>query len=422
MPTIRPAALLCLLPFFTAAPCDAQETRTMSNQNVLGVISMNGKTEHVWIDTRKGIEVRAGGLVALREDAPDVERLAENGYLTVQQQVGSARHRAEWRAAPGGGMTRTYTVDGERRSFAEARPWLDRFFPEILRTTSIGAEARAQRILAERGVSALIAEIPRLESGSVRKVYVEEALRSGRLRPEDTRALLQGIAGISSSSDKREMLSVLAGSHGGTAEFWPEWLRAVGTVSSGSDRRELLAKAVRELPHDQAPPAALFTALDGIPSSSDRREVLLALVAKWGGSAPTLQRTLGSTARLNSSSDRREVLGKAAKSPALGSVLPQYLDVVEGMGSSSDRREALGAVLRNPALPQSRDASVQWLRAVGKTKSDSDKATLLMSAVDRLPADRAVRAAFAAAVETISSDTYYNQVATAFLRSQVGRS
>ena len=417
MQTIRLTALLCLLPLVAARPCDGQESRPYY---MSGIISTKGKTEHVWIDTNKGIEVRANGLVTLREDAPEVERLSDGGYLIVQQKVGSARHRAEWHGAPGG-ITRGYTVNGEPRSFAEARPWLARFFPEMLRATSIGAEARARRILEERGVSALVAEIPRMEGGQARRIYAQEALRSGRLRPEDTRALLQGITAITSSSDKRDVLSALTAAHGVTTGFWPEWLRAAETVSSGSDRRDLLTEAVKELPRDQAPPAALFTALDGISSSSDRREVLIPLVTRWGGSAQTLQRALGSTVRLGSSSDRREVLGQVARSPAVGSVLPQYFGVVEGMSSASDRREALAALLRSPALPQSRDAFVPWLRAVGSLKSDSDKATLLMEAIQRLPRDRAVGAAFTAAVETISSDTYYNQVATAYLRSQTGR-
>ena len=156
MRTSRLALLIFSALLLAAAPCDAQQreasrSRTVTERTVLrgdmiGVFSSQGKTEHVWIETEKGIDVRASGELVLREDGAEVESIPPAGYLTMQQRLGSAVHRAEWHPAAGGGVTRSYTVNGERRDFAEARPWLDRFFPEVMRTTSIGARARLPRL------------------------------------------------------------------------------------------------------------------------------------------------------------------------------------------------------------------------------------------------------------------------------------
>jgi hypothetical protein len=410
-PLLFPALLL-------AAPCGAQQSRTT---HMSGVISTNGKVEHVWLDTEKGIDVRAGGEVVLREDAADVESLAPGGYLTVQQRVGSATHRAEWHPAPGGGMARGYTVNGERRDFAEARPWLDRFFPEIMRTTSIGARSRFARVLARRGVSGVLDEAAAAESGRIREVFLE-GLAERDLSPAETQRFIQLAGGVSSGSTRRDLLLKTAARRQLTADQWTAWLAAASTVSSGSDRRELLHGAAEKYPRGRALPDAYFRALDGISSSSDRREVLTRLLAARGSEPGTMGGVLASAAKLSSSSDRREVLEKAAELPLPAGAVPQYLHVVAGSGSSSDRRDALAALLRNRAALQAGPAAAAWLGAVKQLSSDSDKTALLMGAIGRLPADRQTRAAFSEALETVSSDSDYNRIATAYLRSQTERS
>ena len=411
-PLILPALLLA------AAPCDAQQSRTTY---MAGVITSQGKTEHVWMDTEKGIDVRAGGEVALRDGAADVESLPAGGYFTVQQRVGSSTHRAEWHPASGGGVTRSYTVNGERRDFAEARPWLDRFFPEIRRHTSIGARARFSRVLAQRGVSGVLDEAAAAESGATRQVFLE-GIAERDLSPAETQRFLQAAGGISSGSTRRDLLLKMAARRPLTADQWTAWLAAASTVSSGSDRRELLHAAVAKYPRGRALPDGFFRALDGISSSSDRREVLTRLLAVRGGEPGTLGSVLASTAKLGSSSDRREVLERAAALPIPAGAVPQYLHVVAGSSSSSDRRDALAALLRSRAVLGTAPAAVAWLGAVKQVSSESDRATLLTAAIGRLPADRPTRAAFTEALETLSSDTYYNQVATAYLRSQAERS
>lgn len=418
MRTSRLAPLLLPALLLAAAPCDAQQSRTTY---MSGVVSTNGKTEHVWIDTEKGIEVRAGGEVVLREDAADVESLPPGGYLTVQQRLGSATHRAEWHPAAGGGVTRGYTVNGERRDFAEARPWLDRFFPEIMRTTSIGARSRFARVLARRGVSGVLDEAAAAESGRTREVFLE-GLAERDLSPAETQRFLQVVGGVSSGSTRRELLLKTAARRQLTADQWTSWLAAASGVSSGSDRRELLHGAAAKYPRGRALPAGYFRALDGISSSSDRREVLTRLLAVRGSEPGTLGSVLASAAKLSSSSDRREVLERAAQLPIPADALPQYLQVVAGAGSSSDRRDALAALLRNRAALQTGPAAVAWLGAVKQVSSDSDKAELLTAAIGRLPTDRATRAAFSEVLETVSSDSEYNRIATAYLRSQTERS
>jgi hypothetical protein len=429
MRTSRLAPLLFSALLLASAPCGAQQreaSRTVTERTVLrgdmrGVLSSQGKTEHVWIDTEKGIDVRAGGELVLREDGAEVESILPAGYLTMQQRLGSATHRAEWRPAAGGGVARSYTVNGERRPFAEARPWLDRFFPEVMNTTSIGARARFARVLARRGVSGVLDEAAAAESDATRQVFLE-GLAERDLSPAETQRFIQALGGISSGSTRRELLLKTAARRPLTADQWTSWLAAASTVSSGSDRRELLNGAAAKYPRGRALPDGFFRALDGISSSSDRREVLTRLLAVRGGEPGTVGSVLASTAKLGSSSDRREVLEKAAALPIPAGAVPQYLHVVAGSSSSSDRRDALAALLRNRAALQTGPAAAAWLGEVKRLSSDSDKTTLLMGAIGRLPSDRQTRAAFSEALETVSSDSDYNRIATAYLRSQTERS
>jgi|GEM_PF-3086200 len=417
------AVLLFAAPLLAAGPCEAQDPGSGTGSLVVrgtmvGEHSRGGRTEHVWIDTGKGIEVRAHGEIALSEDGREVERVSEGGYLIVQQQEGGAVHRAEWRPADGG-MRRSYSVDGTQRSFEEARPWLGRFLPEVASSTSIGARARFERVLARRGVAGVLAEAEATESASARQVFLEGLLERD-LTPSETERYLRAAAASGSSSTTRDILLKMAAKRTLSAGQWDAWLQSAGSVSSSSDRRDLLRRAVAGYPREQALPGVFFRTLDGMGSSSDRRDVLRSVLASRGGEPGTALRTLASTAKLGSSSDRRDVLRDVAKVSLSGDAVSLYLQVVGGTGSSSDRREALTALLSNPTVTRSPAASVAWLGAVKGVGSDSDRASLLLAAVDRLPTDREVRTAFADAVETLSSDSNYNRVAGAFLRSQAG--
>ena len=407
--------LLFLAPLLAAAaPCDAQQAGYKS-----GVSSDGGKIEYVWLDDSKGIEVRASGELDLREDAPDVEGISPRGYLIVQQRVGSALHRAEWRPAAGGGVARSYTIDGRRRDFTEARPWLDRFFPEVLRHTSIDVRARFRRVLAQRGVAGVLEEAAAAGSGRTRELFLE-GLAERDLTPSETQRFLQALGGVSSSSTRRELLLKIA-RRPLTADQWTSWLTAASSATSDGDRADLLRRAVARYPRNRPLPDAFYRALDGISSSAFRRDVLTNLVTTRGAEPGTLDGAMAAIAKLSSSSERREMLLQVAKLPFPDGALPQYLRLA-GSLASSDRREVLAAMIHNPTVLRTGPAAVAWLGAVKQLSSDSDKAVLLIGAIGRLPADRSVRAAYSEALETVSSDTYYNQIATAYLRSQAERS
>lgn len=420
MRTISLLSALLVAPLLASGPCTAQDTAD-APRGTEGVYTRTidqKDNELFWIDTEKGIEVRSRGEVVLTGDTRGVARLSPDGYLILQEERGGAVRRMEYRPGAGGEVVRRYLEGGERKApGAAAEAWASGLLEQVARSSTIGARARARQILAREGVAGVLAEIPRLERGSVKNVYVAEVLGSGELRPEDNRRLLKLVEEMSPSSAQREILRTMLAGQKGRDGHWADWLRTVGTLSSSPDRRELLKDAVEAIPQETALPAPFFEVLDGMSSSSDRRTVLFAVVAKRPGDAPSLERVMRSTSRLTSSSDKREVLKRVATTAReVDPLVPAYLEVVRGMDSSSNQREALSPLLARRGLSEA--SYVAWLRAVGRLDSDPDKGRLLMASIGRLPDTRTVRTAFQEAAETIRTNSTYNQVVTAYLRGR----
>jgi hypothetical protein len=382
MRTRTTALALLLLGAPLALPASSAAQGTVSRNIIINNGPESGGERLFWLDTHRGIEVRARGEVGLTDDGREVESLEEGGYLTLRE----GDRRIEYRRPGSGGIERRYFRDGREAALdADARAWAARFLDEVSRTTSVGARARFRRILAREGAAGVLAEVPRIESGSIRKMYLTELVASGRLRPQDTRRVLELTRGLSSSSGQRDVLLALLDRRMISGDLWSDWLRATASVSSNNTRSALLTRAVDELRSGPLP-AAYFEAVRSISSSADRRAVLV----------------------------------KTAEAvPGLEPSVPHYLDAVVEIGSSSEQRAALLALLTRQRLSP---ASLgQWLRTVAKVGSDSEKEALLMAAVDRLPRDRATAAAFNEAAESIGSDTRYNRVVTAYLRRQATR-
>ena len=150
-----------------------------------------------------------------------------------------------------------------------------------------------------------------------------------------------------------------------------------------------------------------------------RRLYFEALVTSGNLDDATLADALRSL-RIASDYERAQFLIKAADL-ALGreKLVPVYFEAVAKIDSDYEHRRVLSAVIKRPDLK--RDALVAAIRSVASVESDYEKATFLIQ-VARLgghDGDERVRAAFADAVRTITSDYERGRVEKASIRRVV---
>lgn len=89
------------------------------------------------------VEVR--GKVELTDDDKDIKSMSPDGYLEVRKTVFGSR-RALVISPDGGGLKKEYYEGRTKVAFEPAgRQWMAEILPELVRSTTIGAESRVER-------------------------------------------------------------------------------------------------------------------------------------------------------------------------------------------------------------------------------------------------------------------------------------
>ena len=284
------------------------------------------------------------------------------------------------KADSAGNLTKTYSVGGSVKPLdSEGRAWLERFLPQMIRDSAIGAGPRVARILRQGGPQAVINEIGLIHSDGSKRIYLEQLFSQATLNTEQMKEAAKLIRGISSDGDKAQVLVTVDGKYF-TGELRPY----------------------------------LFEAVESISSDGDKRRVLSDIVKKDAGSADTLFSVARAAKHISSDGDKAEVLIEMADSyRENGGLDMAYFEAVKSISSDGDHARVLSKILA--AHGDDRDTFARALRSAEKISSDGDKARVLKEAVARYSDDETIRKAFIDAANSISSDGDHQQVLVALV-------
>ena len=307
----RVPLLLCLLLALTTA-CGHYSMRFSDDDG-----------EYAWSHGPRRVSVKVLGDVEFTESDRDVARLSPDGYLLIEELVAWDSKVLQFSPGPNGTVATKLLVNGDEHPMdAEARAWMGRLLPEVIRQTGFDAEKRVQRILAKGGMDALAAEIPQVHSGRVRARYVEEAFLRGSVGEEgQLRLLRQAPNWIGSDSRLAELLAALRpraqseplrgaffdaagriGSDSRKADLLRDILSQEGSdivvvrrvlqlaqgIGSDSRKADLLADAVRYVGQDEAARQAFFAAARSVGSDSKKTQALQAMLDDSGNDPAVL--------------------------------------------------------------------------------------------------------------------------------------
>ena len=351
--------LAILLVALLTAPAHAQWGCSTTRRGTHISISENDERRGLLIsDGEKCLEVRSVGAVDFTDDDADVRRLAPGGTLSVEETRGGVTRRVEY-AERDGRIERRYLQDGRLRDEADGAAWIRTILPQVARESHIGAEARAARVLRQRGVAGLLDEVRQIASGTVKRIYLTEALERGRPTDDDLRAVVRAAERhLSSDSDKGQVLRAVVERRGVDAGLVAAVIEAARSISSDPEKARVLAAAL-------AAPAAgaeARTAAAGVTRtiSSDRAKAELLAALAPGATASDVMRAewLRGARTISSDSERRRVLMAALESPTQGDALltapgarDALFDVVDGISSDREKAEVLlTAAARRDAL------------------------------------------------------------------------
>ena len=378
------------------------------------------------------------GKFTFNDDFTDIVTLASGGRIVIKVDYGAHDRRLTIERGPGGALEREYKVDGSVKLFDdEARTWLAETLTLLFRRSGFMAEERARWILDRRGIQGLITELGEISGDYGRRIYYEEAVKSGKLDAAGYERLVtmagQSISSdyelaeflitvakaqplsermqagfvtaaksISSDYERHRVLTAALSRPGLTPAAETAMLEAAGDMSSDYELATLLIELNNARPIDDAVRPAFFKAANKLSSDYEHRRVLDAVVKRSGMSAGMLANVLASAKSLNSDYELAELLTEVGNSYVLDDTLrPLFFAAASNLSSDYEHGRTLRSIVERGEMP--RPVTLAVLESAKTLSSDYERAELLIAVIEKVKLDDTIRAAIRGAVQAMSS-------------------
>jgi hypothetical protein len=292
------------------------------------------------------VEVR--GKIELTDDDRDIKSMSSDGYLEVNKTVfGSKRTLVV--TPQGSSLKREYYEGRTRVDFEpEGRKWMTEILPELVRTTTIGAESRVNRFYRQGGINAVLTEITHLESDYV-KAFYGNTLMNLPLQAKDYPAI---IVRISETIDSDYYLSEFLQKNLGKFMTSKEATNAVFAACGKMDSDHYKTEVIKEALHNQsASPDAIKSILFAtgkMESDHYKSEVLSTLLKQTNLTDATISEMINTSKSIESDYYRSVILNKALAKTGLSSVSYQRaLESVKDINSDHYKTEVINNLLKN---------------------------------------------------------------------------
>ncbi|MEW6209104.1 MAG: hypothetical protein AB1631_12105 [Acidobacteriota bacterium] len=320
------------------------------------------------------LRINVNGRVKFADDYSDVTAITDGGSIEVTEERGGVKRRFEARSS-NGAITRSYFVQGQRRPIDdEGRAWLKEILSEAAFQSGYDAPERVRRLMDEKGADAALAEISRLRSDYVRRIYFNELLKDDRL----------------DSSTRQRAIR-----------------QAAREMSSDYEKAELLIKA-SEKPSNES---AIIEGADSISSSYEKGRVLAALLRRSDLDRNTLAAIIRSATSISSDYEKAQFLIKAAEKRAVSDAI---IEGADSISSDYEKGRVLATLLKKGGLDKA--AMTRLIKSAARISSDYEKAQLLVKAAPLASSDEAIRNALVDAAKTIHSEYERGRVLSAVFK------
>jgi hypothetical protein len=118
------------------------------------------------------IEVR--GKIEVTDDDKDIKSISNDGYLEITKTVFGSKRTIVIESQGSGRISRQYYEGRNKMEWdPHGKNWLGEILPEIVRSTTLAAEGRVDRIYAKSGSSGVLDELDELKSDYTRAHYAK---------------------------------------------------------------------------------------------------------------------------------------------------------------------------------------------------------------------------------------------------------
>jgi len=399
--------LILALLYPTLSQAQRRSTSVNTNSNGKTTISIkNGFGNNFSIEYKGDIE--------LSDDDSDIVSISSGGYMEIKKTAFGSRRRVFMEPDGAGRLIKKYYVGGFQKNFDdEGKKWLSEILLDVVRTTTLGAEKRVDRMYRKGGYYPVLKEVDAMTSDHVKSRYLR-LLLDKRLDEKGLIGTLNRVGGIGSDHHKAEILKHNARAFLHSDGVTTAYIQTTGEINSDHHKAEVLERAIenREISDNQM--KALFRIAEDINSDHHKASVLSKVLSSRSLNPENTKLLLVTAKSINSDHHRASVLKKALSgndvSPSSYNTLLSSLD---RMSSDHHIANVLSELLREN-LDQTTLTNVLG-QVRGNMSSDMHQANILRKVVEGQELDEALEA-FLSTLRSVNSDHHKAEVFRALSR------
>jgi hypothetical protein len=292
--------------------------------------------------------VETRGKIELTDDDKDVKSMSPDGYLEITK-VTFGSKRSIVITPTEKGIKREYYEGREKIDFeTEGRKWLGEILPELVRTTTIGAESRVNRFFKQGGATAVLNEIKEIESDHIKTAYANLLMKQNVAAKDYPSIVSKVTSAVTSDHYRTEFLTGSMSKFIGSKEAMDAVFAACGKMDSDHYKTQVIKEALEK----QAPSVegikSIMTATTKMESDHYKTEVLTTLLEKDELNDAVISEMINATKSMESDHYRTQVLTKALNKKGLSSVsFQRVLESVKEMSSDHYKTQVTTELLNS---------------------------------------------------------------------------
>lgn len=333
----------------TLQPAFSQEVSASKESNTTVIHQDRGTTRWRTSNGHSDFNIEMRGRIELTEDDKDIKSISDDGYLEINKTVFGSKRSIVIEPLGGGKMKREY-YEGRTKMDWEpnGRQWLGEILPDIVRNTTIAAEARVNRFFKQGGTAAVLAEIDKIDSDHVKSHYASLLMKQP-VQTKDYVSIINKVAEEVSSDHyaaeflRRNISKFMQSKEATTAVF-----AATRRIGSDHYKTEVIKEALRGQAASPENVRIILQAAGQMQSDHYISEVLRSLLNQNNLSDAVIAEMINTTNTIESDHYRSEILRKALQKDGLSSLSHQrVIESIKGINSDHYITEVIKDLLKN---------------------------------------------------------------------------
>ena len=400
MNRIRIQLTAILLTLFFASGY-AQEAKVQIHQDNNKITTKN----------RNGIssfEVESRGKIILTDDDKDIKSMSPDGYLEVKKTVFGSK-RTLIISSEGSGLRKEYYEGRTKVPFEPTgRQWMGEILPELVRSTTIGAEGRVDRFFRKGGVPAVVSEIESLESNYVKSHYANLLMKQS-INPKDYVRIIDRIAGTIDSNHylsgflKNNLDKFIKSNDALEAVF-----RATNNLDSDHYKTEVIKSGLNSQSVSIDAVRIIMKSASSMGSDHYKTEVLTSLLNQNNLTDEIISEMFITSKTIDSDYYRSLILNRALNRDGLSATsFQRALESVKDIDSDHYKSEVMTSLINKP-IPL--DLQINLIGLTKSIESDHYSSLVLKELLDRQKINDGAFAELIERAGSINSDHYSTMV------------